>query len=78
MDACLVFFGDPYNEGRVKRVLRKIFSPRLGYLGSAASTPNNKESPIRPGRDQSAPDANATSVDGTVPKRGLPRGKEQL
>jgi hypothetical protein len=35
-----VFFGDPYRQGPFKRFLRKLFSPRLGYDGSAASTPD--------------------------------------
>ena len=38
-----IFFGDPYREGRIKRGLRKLFSPRVGHLGSAASTPDRRD-----------------------------------
>jgi hypothetical protein len=37
-----VFFRDPYREGRARKFLRKLFSVRLGYMGSAASTPDPK------------------------------------
>lgn len=41
----VMLFGSTKNEGPVKRFLRKLFSPRLGYLGSAASTPNPEPHP---------------------------------
>jgi hypothetical protein len=40
-----VLFGSTKTDGRIKRFLRKLFSPRLGYNGSAASTPNPEPPP---------------------------------
>jgi hypothetical protein len=40
-----MLFGSTTDDGPVKRLLRKLFSPRLGYYGSAASTPNPEPHP---------------------------------
>lgn len=40
-----MLFGSTENDGRIKRFLRKLFSPRLGYNGSVASTPNPEPHP---------------------------------
>ncbi len=40
-----MLFGSSKDDGLVKRLLRKLFSPRVGIYGSAASTPNPEPHP---------------------------------